>query len=64
MKTRPSGFLSEDNIAHDSEIFDYIRELHEYLWRYVRLFRSGASGSLSSTVDAVLDDAESKRTLL
>lgn len=35
MKNRPDGFLAEDKISHVSEIFDYVRELHLYLWRVV-----------------------------
>ena len=47
MKQRPSGFLSEENISHESEIFDYIRELHEYLWLFVRCEIPEAQGNLS-----------------
>ena len=46
MKKRPDGFLSEENISHDSEIFDYIKELHGYLWKFIRTQNPGASGSL------------------
>lgn len=42
MRTRPEGFLSEEFIEHNSEQFDYIRELHEYLWRVVRAINPGA----------------------
>ena len=58
MKQRPSGFLSAENIDHDSEIFDYIRELHDYLWRYVKLYDPSASGKLSEYIDPVLDRGE------
>jgi len=58
MKVRESGFIAEDKIDHNGEIFDYIRELHEYLWQYVRLFYPSASGSLSDWVDKVLDDTK------
>lgn len=58
MKPRPEGFLSEGHIAHDSEQFDYIRELHEYLWRFVRAEIPGASGDLTDFVDAAVILAE------
>lgn len=61
MKERPGGFLSEKNIAHNSEVFDYIRELHEYLWHFVRIFHPSASGSLCNWIDVTLDDIESRR---
>lgn len=64
MKTRPYGFIAADKIDHNGEIFDYIRELHDYLWRFVHVFEPGAWGSLADYVDAVLGDAESKRSRL
>ena len=64
MKDRERGFIGEDKVDHNGEVFDYIAELHEYLWRYVRLFVPSASGSLSDWVDCVLDDVESKRRLI
>jgi len=61
MKTRTEGFIAEDKIDQNGEIFDYIRELHEYLWQYVRLFYPSASGSLSDWVDKASDEAEAIR---
>jgi hypothetical protein len=64
MKSRPYGFLAQDKIDSDSEIFDYIRELHNYLWEYVRRIIPSASGCLGDYVDEglkVLD--EYNRTL-
>jgi hypothetical protein len=61
MKTRPLGFLNPERIPHDSEAFDYIRELHEYLWRFVRVYYPGASGDLSHWVDPVLSKVEAGR---
>lgn len=58
MKQRTQGFLSETNISHESEIFDYIKELHEYLWRFVRVHNKGASGKLSELIDYAVDIAE------
>lgn len=47
MKKRPDGFLAEKEISHKSEIFDYIKECHEYLWYFVRKENPNASGKLS-----------------
>lgn len=58
MKRRTQGFLSEPHILHESEIFDYIKELHEYLWRFVRVYNKGASGNLSEFIDYAADIAE------
>lgn len=60
MKNRSSGFLAEDKIPHDSEIFDYIKELHTYLWRFVRAEIPSASGSLDEFVDEAVKKAEGK----
>ena len=54
MKDRPYGFISDEHIDHDSEIFDYIKELHEYLWIVVRIVYPGASGSLGKYIDPAL----------
>lgn len=58
MVKRPDGFLSEENIDHDSEIFKYIRELNDYLWRFVRHYEPGAQGNLADYLDFVLDGLE------
>jgi hypothetical protein len=55
MKERPYGFLAEDKIDSNSEIFDYIRELHNYLWEYVRRIIPGASGCVNDYVDKSLE---------
>ena len=60
MKPRPDGFLSGNEISHDSEIFDYIRELHDYLWQFVRVFRPGVFGYLDDFIDDVLATAKEK----
>ncbi len=44
MKKRPDGFLGNNKIDHKSEPFDYISELHDYLWRFVRCTFPAASG--------------------
>ena len=61
MKSRTPGFLSADNIDHGGEVFDYIRELHEYLWRFVRAQLPGASGDLESFLDVTARMAEMER---
>ena len=55
MKERPDGFIAEDKIDQDGEIFDYIRELHSYLWQFVYIAMPWASGSLSDFVDKALE---------
>ena len=61
MKPRPRGFLAESEISHDSEIFDYIHELHDYLWQFVRVFRPMASGYLDDFIDNVLATARGSK---
>lgn len=61
MKKRQKGILSNDNIDHNSEVFDYIRELHEYLWKFTRCEFPGAGGQLSDYVDRALLKAEARR---
>ena len=60
MKTRPEWFLTEDKIDHNSEIFDYIQELHQYLWCFVRVAIPSASGDLRKYLDIALDEATRK----
>jgi len=55
MKKREKYFLSEEKIPHDSEPFDYIAELHEYLWRFIRVFNPGASGNLDRHLDDLIE---------
>ena len=59
MKQRPDGFL-KDLYNPDTEVGDYVRELHEYLWRFVRVRFPWASGTLDKYVDAAIEDAERK----
>ena len=60
MKPRPEGFLRPELIPHDSEQFDYIRELHEYLWRFVKTVKPGAIGYLRDYLDEAISMAESR----
>ena len=68
MKNRPEGFLKPEFIDPNSEQFDYIKELHRYLWRFVRFAFPDANGDLSDFVDPALDALEAmpiypKRTI-
>lgn len=57
MQNRSEGFLSE-HYDPDTEIGSYIRELHEYLWRFVRVTLPHASGNLNEYVDIAVREAE------
>jgi len=61
MKDRPKYFLSAENIDQEGEQFDYIRELHDYLWRFVRVANPGAGGSLKFYIDAAIKKLEERR---
>lgn len=63
MKPRTEGFLSEENISHESEQFDYIAELHNYLWRFVRSAFPGVGGNLNNWIDPAIEKLESPRTV-
>ena len=56
MKDRTDGFLSDERIRN-TEVFDYIQELHGYLWRFVRAVHPGAGGHLDKCVDGALEAA-------
>ena len=56
-KERSDGFLAEDKIDHNGEIFNYIQELHEYLWTFVNVFCPGGGGSLCDCIDRAVDRA-------
>lgn len=58
MKDRPKGFLKSDVLSHDSELFDYIRELHNYLWRFVSVAYPDAAGNLCDFVDVAIEKLE------
>lgn len=61
MKERPKGFLRDEIIPHNSEAFDYIRELHDLLWRFVRIEYPGAGGDLKEWIPIALAAAESPK---
>jgi len=54
MKPRPTGFLSQNHINHDSEIFDYIKELHSYMWILLRIIKPGCGGDLRNIIDKII----------
>ena len=58
MKSRPKGFLSDKTIDHDSEPFGYIAELHDYLWRFIRVINPSASGRINDFLDDTIEKAE------
>ena len=58
MKPRPKGFLADCNLPQNSEQFDYIRELHEYLWRFVKTACPNANGNLDDHIDTALAKLE------
>ena len=61
MKKRAHGFIGEDKIDHNGEPFDYIKELHAYLWRIVWVVTPGASGNLSDLIDGAIEKLEAMR---
>ena len=62
MKKRPYAFIGEDEIDHNGEIFDYIQELHEYLWRFIRAVKPGASGTIDDLIDWAIKKLDTQRT--
>jgi hypothetical protein len=58
MKRRPHGFLRDDAVPHDSEVFDYIVELHGYLWRVVNVAIPDASGCLGDYLPEAIEILE------
>ena len=58
MKQRIKGFLRDELINHESEQFDYISELHDYLGRFVRCELPGARGKLNEYLDIALENAQ------
>jgi hypothetical protein len=60
MKERSIGFLNEKNIDQNDEVFDYVQELHEYLWRFVRCEFPFAEGELKKWLDVAIEMREYK----
>lgn len=61
MKKRTKGFLQDKFISHDSVQFDYISELHEYLWRVIRVAFPDVSGRLCMYLDSAIEKLEAER---
>ncbi|MEE9611964.1 MAG: hypothetical protein V3W19_11965 [Desulfatiglandales bacterium] len=61
MKERPEGFLAEEYCPDASEIGDYIKELHEYLWRVVYVVLPNAGGRLEDYIDIAMRELEAKK---
>jgi len=65
MKKRPKGFLAhlfgKASQERDREVGSYVQELHEYLWRVVRVARPGAGGNLNQCVDKAIEELEKPR---
>ena len=63
MKKRPAGFLAPyyDEAADEhAEVGDYIAELHDYLWRVVRVIFPHAQGELGRWLDWAVEKLEGK----
>ncbi len=60
MKKRADGFLAEEYRAETTEIGDYIKELHEYLWRVVRVVLPHADGHLDDYIDIAMRELEAR----
>jgi len=52
MKEREPGFLNPKRMPAD--VFDYIVELHELLWRVARIAKPGASGELDKVIEPAI----------
>lgn len=60
MKERTEGFLRNELIPHESEQFDYISELHDYLWQFIKCEIPGADGNLKDCIDMALQQARTR----
>jgi len=61
MKKRPDRFLSEEYLSQDtSEASNYIVELHEYLWRFIKTQFPGAQGHMEEYLDLAIEKAEAQ----
>lgn len=55
LKIREWGFLA--SVANE-EVFDYVQELHRYLWRFIEALEPGTGGHLRDHLDRVIDNLE------
>jgi len=63
MKIRKDGFLSNELISHESEQFDYIAELHDYLWKFIRCELPAANGNLNDYLDIALENIQHRNLI-
>lgn len=65
IKDAPEGFLKEYFTvpSKDEVVADYIRELHDLLWRFTKLEFPWASGDLKDFVENALQSAEHRGSL-
>ena len=62
MKKRPYGFLQIKQIQRNpDEVFDYIVELHKYLWIFVCHVSPGIGGNLEACIDMTLNKLGEKQ---
>lgn len=61
MKPRPKGFLIAGPLGDNTEQFDYVRELQQYLWRFVRVALPDANGNLTDYIDKAIEKLEQER---
>ena len=60
MKKRTNGFLEHlypDGVA-PTEVGEYVNELHNYLWRFVRVEFPFSNGDLAKYLDVAIESAE------
>lgn len=55
---RPCIFLDNGEVDKEGERLDYLNELHDYLWKFVRIALPGAQGQLSDHLDIALRELE------
>ncbi len=58
MEKRPEGFLDENNFKDGAEMFMYIKELHEYLWAFIKTQHPRAEGRINDFIDKALEKAK------
>lgn len=63
LKERPKAFLAEvfQEPTRQPEVADYISELHEYLWRFVRVEFPWAQGDLKDYLRLAVESAEYRK---
>jgi len=54
-KERPKGFLADFTPQHDEERKNYVRELHQVIWKLLKVIGISWSGELKNCVTTTLD---------